>query len=102
MLQSPQSAATPAKPGAAGPFVILMVGVNGGGKTTTAAKLARRQVRDGRRVMLCAADTFRAAAGEQLQVWAERAGAEFAAHRPGADPSAVAFDAAQATVSRGF
>ncbi|HUD72817.1 MAG TPA: signal recognition particle-docking protein FtsY [Dongiaceae bacterium] len=102
MLQSPESATAPAVSGAAKPLVILMVGVNGGGKTTTAAKLARRQVRDGRRVMLCAADTFRAGAGEQLQVWAERAGAEFAAHRPGADPSAVAFDAAQATVSRGF
>lgn len=84
------------------PHVVLMVGVNGGGKTTTAAKLARRQVRDGRRVMLCAADTFRAGAGEQLQVWAERAGAEFAAHRPGADPSAVAFDAAQAATARGL
>lgn len=87
---------------AARPQVILMVGVNGGGKTTTAAKLARRQVRDGRRVMLCAADTFRAGAGEQLQVWATRAGAEFAAHRPGADPSAVAFDAAQSTLARGI
>ncbi len=102
MLQSPESRATRGDSGAAKPFVILMVGVNGGGKTTTAAKLARRHVREGRRVMLCAADTFRAGAGEQLQVWAERAGAEFAAHRPGADPSAVAFDAAQASVSRGL
>jgi len=65
------------------PEVILLVGVNGGGKTTTAGKLARRLTRDGRKVMLCAADTFRAGAGEQLRIWAERAGAEFAGHRPG-------------------
>jgi fused signal recognition particle receptor len=82
------------------PRVVVLVGVNGGGKTTTAAKLARREVRDGKRVMLCAADTFRAGAGEQLRIWAERAGVEFAAHRPGADPSAVAFDAAAAAVAR--
>jgi fused signal recognition particle receptor len=84
------------------PEVILLVGVNGGGKTTTAGKLARRLTRDGRKVMLCAADTFRAGAGEQLRIWAERAGAEFAGHRPGADPSAVVFDAAAAAVARGF
>jgi fused signal recognition particle receptor len=96
--------AVPAPPGPgieSRPQVVVLVGVNGGGKTTTAAKLARRQARDGRRVMLCAADTFRAGAGEQLRIWAERAGAEFAAHRPGADPSAVAFDAAAAAVARG-
>lgn len=102
MLQAQAAAAGSPEPGAPKPRVILMVGVNGGGKTTTAAKLARRQVREGRRVMLCAADTFRAGAGEQLQVWAGRAGAEFAAHRPGADPSAVAFDAAQAAAARGL
>lgn len=83
------------------PSVILLVGVNGGGKTTTAAKLARRLTREGRKVMMCAADTFRAGAGEQLRIWAERAGAEFAGHRPGADPSAVVFDAAAAATARG-
>ena len=84
------------------PRVILLVGVNGGGKTTTAGKLARRLTRDGRKVLMCAADTFRAGAGEQLRIWAERSGAEFAGHRPGADPSAVVFDAAAAALARGF
>jgi fused signal recognition particle receptor len=84
------------------PRVILLVGVNGGGKTTTAGKLARRMIREGRRVMLCAADTFRAGAGEQLRIWAERSGAVFAAHQPGADPSAVAFDALSAAQAQGF
>ena len=102
MLEAQSASAGPSETGAPKPRVILMVGVNGGGKTTTAAKLARRQVSAGRRVMLCAADTFRAGAGEQLQVWAGRAGAEFAAHRPGADPSAVAFDAARAAAARGL
>ncbi len=83
------------------PRVIVMVGVNGGGKTTTAGKLARRLGREGKKVMLCAADTFRAGAGEQLRLWSERAGAEFVGHAPGADPSAVAFDAASASVARG-
>jgi fused signal recognition particle receptor len=83
------------------PWVVLVVGVNGGGKTTTVGKLARRLTREGRKVMLCAADTFRAGAGEQLRIWAERAGAEFAAHQPGADPSAVAFDAASAAAAHG-
>jgi fused signal recognition particle receptor len=91
----------PIAPGAK-PWVILLVGVNGGGKTTTAGKLARRLTRDGRKVLMCAADTFRAGAGEQLRIWAERSGAEFAGHRPGADPSAVVFDAAAAAVARGF
>ena len=84
------------------PRVILVVGVNGGGKTTTAGKLARRLVAAGGKVMLCPADTFRAGAGEQLKIWAARAGAEFSGERPGADPSAVAFDAAAAAESRGF
>lgn len=83
------------------PRVILLVGVNGGGKTTTAGKLARRLALQGKKVMLCAADTFRAGAGEQLRLWSERVGAEFLGHRPGADPSAVAFDAASAAAARG-
>jgi fused signal recognition particle receptor len=83
------------------PRVVVLVGVNGGGKTTTAGKLARRLTRQGMKVMLCAADTFRAGAGEQLRLWSERVGAEFLGHRPGADPSAVAFDAASAAVARG-
>ena len=77
------------------PFVILVVGVNGSGKTTTIGKLARRCAAEGRSVLLAAADTFRAAAIEQLEVWAQRSGAEFAAQQPGADPGAVVFDAAR-------
>src|SRR2546426_4613733 len=83
------------------PRVVLIVGVNGGGKTTTAGKLAQRLRTEGKKVVLCAADTFRAGAGEQLRLWAEQVGAEFVGHRPGADPSAVVFDAASATLSRG-
>src|SRR3989454_4259514 len=83
------------------PRVVLVVGVNGGGKTTTAGKLARRFRGEGKKVVLCAADTFRAGAGEQLRLWAEQVGVEFVGHRPGADPSAVVFDAASATLSRG-
>ena len=90
----------PAAPARA-PRVVLVVGVNGGGKTTTAGKLARRFHGEGKRVVLCAADTFRAGAGDQLRVWADRAGAEFVGHRPGADPSGVVFDAAAAAVARG-
>jgi fused signal recognition particle receptor len=93
-------AAAPAPVGAGRPRVILCVGVNGGGKTTTAGKLARRLGAEGRRVILCAADTFRAGAGEQLRLWAERAGAEFIGHREGADPSAVVYDALSAALSR--
>src|SRR5918994_3654847 len=82
------------------PFVILVVGVNGSGKTTTIGKLARRIGDSGRNVMLAAGDTFRAAAIEQLQVWADRSGAAFAAQQAGADPGAVVFDALQAARSR--
>lgn len=82
------------------PFVILVVGVNGSGKTTTIGKLARRLGDEGQQVMLAAGDTFRAAAIEQLGVWAERAGAEFAAQQAGADPGAVIFDAMHAARSR--
>jgi fused signal recognition particle receptor len=83
------------------PFVILVVGVNGSGKTTTIGKLARRFASEGLRVLLAAGDTFRAAAIEQLEVWAQRTGAEFAAQLPGADPGAVVFDALQAARARG-
>jgi len=83
------------------PFVILVVGVNGSGKTTTIGKLARRCADEGLSVLLAAGDTFRAAAIEQLEVWAKRSGAEFAAQRPGADPGAVVFDALEAARARG-
>ena len=80
--------------GAAGgvPHVVMVVGVNGAGKTTTVGKLAHRYRSSGARVIIGAADTYRAAAGEQLNVWAERAGVEIVRHRDGGDPAAVAFD----------
>jgi len=82
------------------PHVVLVVGVNGSGKTTSIGKLAMRYKRDGKRVLLGAADTFRAAAIDQLGIWAERAGAEFVGGEPGGDPAAVAFDAVKAALSR--
>ena len=82
------------------PFVILMVGVNGVGKTTTIGKLAQRFKRDGKSVMLCAADTFRAAAVEQLEIWATRADVPLIKQKAGADPSAVIFDALQSAKAR--
>ena len=85
---------------AGGPLVLMVVGVNGVGKTTTIGKLARQFSREGKKVVIGAGDTFRAAAVQQLQVWGERAGAEVIAHGEGADPSAVAFDAAKAAVAR--
>ncbi|HUH16897.1 MAG TPA: signal recognition particle-docking protein FtsY, partial [Methylomirabilota bacterium] len=84
------------------PAVILFVGVNGTGKTTTIAKLAARLTAEGRSVALAAADTFRAAAIEQLRIWGERVGAPVIAQRAGADPGAVAFDAVAAAESRGL
>ncbi len=84
-----------------GPAVILVVGVNGTGKTTTIGKLAARYVAEGRSIILAAADTFRAAAVEQLRIWADRAGVSMVAHAPGADPGAVVFDAIDAAVARG-
>ncbi|HTO74459.1 MAG TPA: signal recognition particle-docking protein FtsY [Thermoanaerobaculia bacterium] len=81
--------------------VIFLVGVNGSGKTTTTAKLARRAIADGRSVLLAAADTFRAGAIEQLGVWGERLGVPVVRHREGADPSAVLFDALSAARARG-
>lgn len=89
----------PAVPG--GPAVVLVVGVNGSGKTTTIGKLAHRFRAAGARVVLAAADTFRAAAIEQLAAWAKRAGADLVAHAPGSDPGAVVFDALDAAVARG-
>ena len=84
------------------PFVVLIVGVNGSGKTTTIGKLAARLRDQGLKVMLAAGDTFRAAAIEQLGVWAERSGAQLIAQPSGADPGAVVFDALQAARARGM
>ena len=83
------------------PMVMLMVGVNGVGKTTTIGKLALRFQSIGRRVMLCAGDTFRAAAAEQLTVWAERARVPIIRHEEGADPAAVVFDAVKSAKAQG-
>jgi fused signal recognition particle receptor len=82
------------------PFVIMMVGVNGTGKTTTAGKLAAYFRRQGKTVLLCAADTFRAAAIEQLEIWGQRTGVEMIKTRQGGDPSAVLFDAMHAAKAR--
>jgi len=86
---------------AAPPAVVMVVGINGAGKTTTIGKLAHRFLGEGRKVLLCAADTFRAAAVEQLEVWAERAGVKLIRQKTGADPSAVVFDALQAAKAQG-
>ncbi len=82
------------------PHVIMIVGVNGTGKTTTAGKIAARYTGEGRKVLLAAADTFRAAAIDQLEVWARRADADVIRHQHGSDPSAVVFDAMQAARAR--
>ena len=96
MLGEPRTLALHAKPS-----VILVVGVNGTGKTTTIGKLAQKLRQHDRSVLLGAADTFRAAAEEQLEIWAERAGADFVGAPRGADPAAVAFDAVEAGRARG-
>ena len=83
------------------PTIILMVGVNGVGKTTTIGKLAQRYKGEGKKVMLAAADTFRAAASEQLDIWAKRVGVDIIKHGEGADPGAVVFDAIKASQARG-
>jgi fused signal recognition particle receptor len=83
------------------PSVILVLGVNGSGKTTTIGKLAHRLSQDGHRPLLGAADTYRAAAIEQLQIWGDRANAPVIAHKPGSDPGAVAYDAVEAARARG-
>ena len=82
------------------PSVILVVGVNGVGKTTTIGKMAARLTSEGKNVLLCAADTFRAAAAEQLTIWAERAGCEIVSHEEGSDPAAVVFDSIAAAKAR--
>jgi fused signal recognition particle receptor len=84
-----------------GPAVMLIVGVNGTGKTTTIGKLASRYAGEGRSVILAAADTFRAAAIDQLRIWSDRAAVQMIAHAPGADPGAVVYDALDAAVARG-
>ncbi len=92
---------TPQPSPSGGPAIVLVVGVNGTGKTTTIGKLAARYVGEGRTVILAAADTFRAAAIDQLRIWADRAGVQVVAHAPGADPGAVVYDALDAGVARG-
>nr|WP_226989411.1 signal recognition particle-docking protein FtsY [Desulfuromonas sp. TF] len=92
--------AAPLDLNSASPFVIVVVGVNGVGKTTTIGKLAHQFSGEGKRVLLGAGDTFRAAAAEQLAIWGERAGVDVVRHAEGADPAAVAFDAAKAAVAR--
>jgi fused signal recognition particle receptor len=97
LARPPRPAQTPEPP----PHVIMVVGVNGVGKTTTIGKLAARLKAEGRKVLIAAADTFRAAAVEQLTIWAERAGADIVRHQDGADPAAVAYDAVDAAQARG-
>ena len=99
MLAGPENAGTIAH-AEPGPTIVLLVGVNGTGKTTTAAKLAFRLQREHRTVLLAAADTYRAGAIAQLQVWANRLGLPCVAGAPGGDPASVAFDAIDAAVSR--
>ena len=84
------------------PTVIMVAGVNGVGKTTSIAKLANLFIKQGKKVMLAAGDTFRAAATEQLEIWSKRIGADIVKHQAGADPSAVAYDALEASLSRGI
>jgi len=99
-ILTPKAAATP--PLSARPWVILFLGVNGVGKTTTIGKMAAQYREAGKKVLLVAGDTFRAAAIEQLEAWGQRAGVEIIKHRAGADPSAVVFDGMQAAKSRGI
>jgi fused signal recognition particle receptor len=100
LLTISQSADSSARQDPASPLVILVVGVNGSGKTTSIAKLAYGLTSQEKRVILAAADTFRAAAIEQLKHWGGKVGAEVIAHQPGGDPGAVAYDAVQAAYSR--
>ena len=82
------------------PLIILMIGINGGGKTTSIGKIAHKCLKQGKTVLLAAADTFRAAAADQLEIWAERVGVNMIRHQEGSDPSAVIFDAIQAAKAR--
>jgi fused signal recognition particle receptor len=100
LLSSPASPARLARP-SQGPTVLLVMGVNGSGKTTTAAKLAARYRQEGDSVLLVAADTYRAGAIDQLNLWAERIGVPCVSGSPGGDPAAVAFDGVEAAVKRG-
>jgi fused signal recognition particle receptor len=95
------SVAASPPPSTSGPRIVLMVGVNGSGKTTSIGKLAARWTGEGKRVLLAAGDTFRAAAIDQLGIWAERAGAEIVRGEPGGDPAAIAFDAVESGIARG-
>ena len=97
----PDTPAHPNEPIPGSPHVIMMVGVNGTGKTTTLGKLAMKYTRQGKKVLIAAADTFRAAAIEQVEVWADRSGASLVRHKEGADPAAVAYDAVEAAIARG-
>jgi len=100
LLSIPQKANMIPEQNRESPHIILVVGVNGSGKTTSIAKLAYNLTSQGKRVILAAADTFRAAAIEQLKHWGEKAGTEVVAHQPGGDPGAVAYDAIQAGYNR--
>ncbi len=100
LLEILRASETPLRIVTVPPAVVMLVGINGAGKTTTIGKLAHRFLGEGRKVLLCAADTFRAAAVEQLEVWAERAGVDVIRQKTGADPSAVVFDALQAAKAR--
>lgn len=97
---APETSAPEAAPQAARPRVVMVVGVNGVGKTTTIGKIAAKATQKGEKVIIAAADTFRAAAAEQLTIWAERAGAQIVRHKDNADPAAVAFDAVKAASAR--
>jgi fused signal recognition particle receptor len=97
LAQAPESAAASE---AHKPRVVMVVGVNGVGKTTTIGKIAAKATQNGEKVIIAAADTFRAAAAEQLTIWAERAGAQIVRHKDNADPAAVAFDAVEAASAR--
>jgi fused signal recognition particle receptor len=100
LLEILQATERPVERAAVPPTVVMVVGVNGTGKTTSIGKLTRRLQSEGHTVVLCAADTFRAAAIEQLEVWGQRTGADIIRQQPGSDPSAVLFDALQAGKAR--
>ena len=102
LKQSLKDGSSSLKTAPAPPTVIMVAGVNGVGKTTSIAKLANLFIKQGKKVMLAAGDTFRAAATEQLEIWSKRIGADIVKHQAGADPSAVTFDALEASLSRGI